>query len=320
MVYALGLLPLSSERKALQAEKLAASSAYRIDYAWADYDEMPSLRWSSDFEAMLEERSELREKYTEAGFSLFPWHLFWALPNDRKKSGILCWNQGNRPSCSMHAAAHAFQASELMSIALGAPTLYDAVNPIYNFYLGKGGSYAGGLDLLTVADEVNKRGMFPVSSVGEDNISVTKSGLTKEPEAKKHQGGIVTIEDDLVENIIKVCRGLGAVCFGSGIYFTAATKDSNDVRVMTNFSRGGHAQAFYGYKRIGKTEYVWNQNSHGDIYGKTPNEPESGAWVTRKQLEMYARDMSNYGYPMAIYAESEPMTDVLPNTFIIPKL
>ena len=42
--------------------------------------------------------------------------------------------------------------------------------------------------------------------------------------------------------------------------------------------------------------------------------------MTRKQLEMYARDMANYGYPMAIYAESEPMTDVLPNTFIIPKL
>ena len=320
MVYALGLLPLTDERKKLQTAKLAAAPTYRIDYAWADYDSMPSLRWSSDFEALLAERSELREKYERAGFSLFPWHIYGALPNDRKKSGILCWNQGSRPSCSMHAAAHAYQASELISIALGAPVYYDAVNPIYNFYLGRGGNYAGGLDLLTVADEINGRGMFAVSDVGEDNISVHGDGLAKESEAIKHQAGIVSIEDNLVDNIILVCRGLGAVCFGSGIYANAATKDLNGVRVMSSFSRGGHAQAFYGYKKVNGTEYIWNQNSHGDKYGKTPNEPESGAWCTRRELEKYARDMANYGYPLAVYAEAEPIEEVLANTFQLPRL
>lgn len=317
---ALGLNPLSDERKLLQAKKLEAAPAYRIDYAWAAYDSMPSLRWSSDFEDVLAEKNELREKYEHAGYSLLPWKIFAALPHDRMKSSILCWNQGNRPSCSMHGAAHAFQAAELISIALGAPIRYDAVNPIYNFWLGRGGNYAGGLDLLTVADEINVRGMFPVSQVGEDNLSVTKEGLAKEQEAKKHQAGLVSIEDDFVERILLVCRGLGAVCFGSGVYPTAAAKDGSGLRVMSSFARGGHAQAFFGYRKVGQTEYVWNQNSHGDIYGKTPNEPESGAWVTRKQLEMYCRDMAAYGYPLAVYAEGEPIADVLANTFQLPRI
>lgn len=320
MVYTLGLLPLTDERKKLQAAKLAAAPSYNIEYAWADYAEMPSLRWSSDFEDLLAQRSEMREKYELAGYSLLPWRLFDALPHDRKKSNILTWDQGNRPSCSMHAAAHAYQASELITIALGAPVLYDAVNPIYNFYLGRGGNYNGGLDLLTVADEINGRGMFAVSDVGEDNISVNGAGLEKEQDAKNHQAGIVSIEDDLEENIIRVCMGLGAVCFGSGIYATGATKDNNGIRVMTSFSRGGHAQAFFGYRMVGGTEYIWNQNSHGDRYGKTPNEPESGAWITRRQLEMYCRDMSNYGYPLAVFAECEPQSDTLPNTFQLPRL
>ena len=184
MVYTLGLIPLTPERKTRQAEKLAAAPAYRIDLAWAAYGTMPSLRWSDDFDRLLAEKSELREKYEKRGWSLLPWALYDALPHDRKKSNILCWNQGSRPSCSIHGAAHAFQASELISIALGAPIFYDAVNPMYNFYLGRGGNYAGGLDLLTVADEINERGMFPVSAVGEDNISVTRAGLEQEPKAK----------------------------------------------------------------------------------------------------------------------------------------
>lgn len=320
MVIALGLIPLSEERKVRQAEKLAAAPAYRIDLAWAAYGTMPSLRWSDDFDRLLAEKNELREKYDRAGWSLLPWRLYDALPHDRKKSNILCWNQGNRPSCSMHGAAHAFQANELTAIALGAPIFYDAVNPIYNFYLGRGGNYAGGLDLLTVADEINGRGMFPVSAVGEDNLSVTREGLAQEPQAAKHQAGLVTIEGDYVEKIFKVCKGLGAVCFGSGIYPTAAEKDKNGMRVMSKFSPGGHAQAFFGYFKAWGEEYVWNQNSHGDIYGKTPNEPESGAWVTRREVEKYARDMGNYGYPLAVYAEGEPLGDVLPNTFTLPRV
>ena len=320
MTVALGLIPLSDERKKLQAALLADAPAFRIDYAWSGYGDMPSLKWSDDFERLLEERSALRERYEKAGWSLLPWKIFDALPHDRKKSNVLCWNQGSRPSCSMHAAAHAFQAAELVTIALGAPIFYDAVNPIYSFFLGRGGNYAGGLDLLTVAEEINGRGFFPVSEVGEDNFSVHKEGLAKEPEAAKHQAAIVSIEEDFVERIFAVCRGLGAVCFGSGVYATAAEKDANGLRVMSSFSRGGHAQAFFGYRRVGDVEYLFNQNSHGDKYGKTPNEPESGAWVTRREVERYARDMGNYGWPMAVFAEGEPLGDVLANTFQLPRI
>lgn len=320
MVYALGLLELTDERKKLQSARLDAAPAFRIDYAWANYTDMPSLKWSADFDRLLAERSELREKYERAGWSLLPWRLFDALPHDRKKSSILCWNQGNRPSCSMHAAAHAFQASELVSIALGAPFYYDSMNPIYSFYLGRGGNYSGGLDLLTVAEEINGRGMFAVSDVGEDNITVTKAGLAKEPQAAKHQAGLVSIEGDFIEKIITVCKGLGAVCFGAGVYATAAEKDSNGLRVMNRFSPGGHAQAFFGYRQVGSEEYIWCQNSHGDIYGATPNEPQSGAWVTRRQLEKFANGMGSYGWPLAVFAEGEPMEDVLANTFQLPRI
>ena len=316
---ALGLNPLSDQERQIQQARLESAPSYRIDYAWAAYDSMPSLRWSSDFEAMLEEKSELRQKYSDAGYSLLPWKVFGALPHSWKKSSVLCWNQGNRPSCSMHGAAHAYQAAELVAIALGAPVIYDAVNPIYSFYLGRGGNYNGGLDLFTTAEEINGRGMFPVSAVGEDNINASKEGLAKESEAKKHQAGLVTIEGDYVERIFAVCRGLGAVGFGSGIYPTAAEVDSNGLRVMSAFSSGGHAQAFFGYRRVGATEYIWNQNSHGDKYGYTPNEPKSGAWITRAELEKYCRDMENYGFPFAVYAEGEPAADVLTNTFVLPR-
>ena len=316
----LGLETLSTERRKRQAEKLAAAPAYRIDYAWAAYDTMPSLRWSSDFEAALAERSELREKYERAGWSLLPWRLFDALPHDRKKSGVLCWDQGSRPSCSMHGACHAYQAAELIAIALGAPIYFDSVNPIYSFFLGRGGDYAGGLDLLTVAEEINGRGLFPVSVVGEDNITAHKEGLKQEAEAAKHQAGLVTIEGDFVERIVAVCKGLGAVCFGSGIYPTSAAVDNNGLRVMSGFSAGGHAQAFFGYRKVGAVEYIFDQNSHGDKYGKTPNEPASGAWITRRELERYCRDMDRYGWPLAVWAEGDPIGDVLANTFTLPRL
>ncbi|MBO7679796.1 MAG: hypothetical protein J6S75_09020, partial [Thermoguttaceae bacterium] len=130
---------------------------------------------------------------------------------------------------------------------------------------------------------------------------------------------LVSIEGDYVERIFAVCRGLGAICFGSGIYPTAAATDGSGLRVMSAFARGGHAQAFFGYQKIGREEYIWNQNSHGDRYGSTPNEPASGAWVTRRELEMYCRDMDAYGCPLAIFAEGEPIGDVLANTFTLPR-
>ena len=176
MVIALGLNELTSERRKLQTARVEAAEPYRVDYAWAAFDSMPSLKWSGDFDDLLAERSALREKYERAGWSLLPWRLFDALPHDRKKSGVLCWDQGSRPSCSMHGACHAYQAAELIAIALGAPIYFDSVNPIYSFFLGRGGDYAGGLDLLTVAEEINGRGLFPVS------VSILSRILIPSPE------------------------------------------------------------------------------------------------------------------------------------------
>ena len=316
-----GLIPLTPEQKKVEEKLIAGAAPYSIEYAGMAGGDMPVLGWSTEFEKKLEERSALREKYEAAGLSLDPWDILNALPNDRRRSFVYSWNQGNRPSCSCHAAAHAFQASELIAIGLGSPLIYEAINPIYSFYLAKHGSYSGGLDMLTLANEINSRGMFPASLVGTDNISVTAKGLTYEKKASEHQAGLIRIEDNLPERIWKVCKGLGSICFGAGVFFTSAEKDANGVRVMKNTSYGGHAQAFSGSREVNGTGYIWNQNSHGPLYGEIgPDaEPVTGAWITQEILQRYCRDMANYGSPLVIFCEGEYTEAMLTNTFKLPR-
>lgn len=316
-----GCLPLTREQKSDLAAVVALAPSI-ADYSWTIQGDMPILKWDADFTERLEERSELREKYERAGYSLYPWDILGVLPAAAKGSGLYCWNQGPLPSCSMTGAAHAYQSAELVSIALGAPLRYEAFNPVYPFYFAKHGSLAGGLTLYETAEYCNLEGFLPVSIVGDDNTHVDRDNFQYRGEGKKWQSGVVYIEGDLVENIVSACRGLYSVCFGSGCYYTDSAKDSRGVKVMTGRSFGGHAQCFTGYKNVDGEEYVFNLNSHGDIYTAAEDgTPYSGAWVTRRHLEVYARDMENYGLPFIALPEGEfRREDALANDFVLPKL
>ena len=329
MDYALGLLPLDDRARKDQEKIKAAAAPYSHRgnvspwYEWTKEGDMTIATWDSSFDAQLARWAETREKYRKKGLNLDPWNVFRAIPKRQKKNDVLFWDQGSRPSCAAHGSAHAYQCAMITAIALGSPLVYDAVNPIYSFYLARGGNYAGGVDLITMYREINENGFYPVSAVGENNISVEGDKLTQyKQEAKKHQAGIIPIEgspDELVDKIFRACRGLCSVCFGSGIFYTSSTMDKNGVKVMARPSRGGHAQAFTAWKRVGREEYIFNINSHGPNYTGDAT-PDVGAWITKDILATYARDMSNYGDPWVVFPEGDTISnDSFVNTFTLPK-
>ncbi len=294
VTFACGCVPLSAPRRRA-LEKAASEAVSMPEYLWERQSEMPVIKWDARFEKWLERRTELAGKYASFGFCLHPWEIFRALPESAKRGRVFAWDQGDLPSCAMHGAAHAYQCASLTSIALGAPLYYESFNPIYPFYGARGGNLAGGLDLWTAADWVNRRGMLPVSLVGEDNRRVRREHLRRMDEGKKWQGAIVLIEDDFARKILRACRALCAVS-------------------------GGHAQCFAGWRRVNGTEYVFNLNSHGPVYGRSAEgEPESGAWVTEEHLELYCRDMEVYGFPYIVFGEGEfRRASALVNEFPLP--
>ena len=304
-IFSLGCLPLTASRR--RALERAASDAVPMpEHLWARRSEMPVIKWDGRFEKWLDRRIALADAYAARGFCLHPWEIFRAIPEKGRRGNVFAWDQGNVPSCSMHGAAHACQCATLTAVALGAPLYYESFNPIYPFYGARGGNLAGGLDLWTAADWVNRRGMTPVSLVGADNRRVEPERIPLIDEARKWQGAIVLIEDDFVRKIFRACRALCSVSFGSGRLFTRSRIDRRGVKVMDGPASGGHAQCFTAWRAVGGAEYVFNLNSHGDIYGSSrEGEPAAGAWADAEHLEIYARDMDRYGFPYIVFTEGD---------------
>lgn len=302
---ATGCLPLTQERRA-KLEKKASEAVSLPDCHWQDQGEMPVIKWDSRFEEWLDRRIALADRYAERGYSLHPWDILRALPSSAKRDRFFYWNQGEIPSCSIHAAAHAYQAALLTAIALGAPLYYEAFNPIYPFYGARGGNLSGGLDLLTTAEWVNQKGLLPVSLVGSDNRHVRSENLKRFGEGKRWQAAVVLIENDFPRKIMRACRALCPVVFGAGHLYLKSRVDENGVKVMDAPASGGHAQMLAGYRRTGGKEYLFNHNSHGEIYGGSgEKEPASGAWINEDQLRSYCREMERYGYPFIVFGEGD---------------
>ena len=318
--FSLGCLPLTAPRRK-ELERAAADAVSMPEYLWQRQADMPVVKWDAYFEKWLDRRIALADAYAARGFCLHPWEIFRALPESARRGNIFAWDQGNLPSCSMHGAAHAYQCATLTAIALGAPLYYESFNPIYPFYGARGGDLSGGLDLWTAADWVNRRGMTPVSLVGPDNLRVRRENIPLIDEARKWQGAIVLIEDDFERKIFRACRALCSVSFGSGRLFTRSRIDGGGVKVMDGAASGGHAQCFTAWRAIGGTEYIFNLNSHGDIYGATAEgEPAAGAWVTAEHLEVYARDMERFGYPYVVFTEGDfRRSPAMVNEFPLPE-
>lgn len=320
--YATGCLPLTKQQAQLLEAKVAGAVSLP-DYLWVNQGEMPVIKWDGHFEKWLDRRIALADKYWEKGYCLLPWEIYGALPESTIKTPVYAWNQGSLPSCSMHAAVHAFQHSLLTAIALGSPLAYEAFNPLYPFYLAKGGSLSGGLDIYTTASWSNENGFYPCSLVGTDNQKISRQHISDYSEdALRYQSGIVFIEGGYEEKVVKACRALCSVCFGSGRFFTGAKTDSNGVKVMQGVSYGGHAQCFTGYRNIDGAEYIFNQNSWGNAYGQSAEgEPASGAWLGQEERAVYWRDIENYGYPFIVFVEGDiRRASALYNDFELPKL
>lgn len=300
-----GCIPLSAEGRKL-LERAADRAVSMPEYLWERQGEMPVIKWDDRFEKWLDRRIDLARRYAEHGFCLHPWEIYRSVPATVRRADIFAWDQGPLPSCSMHGAAHAYQCATLTAIALGAPLFYEAFNPVYPFYGARGGNLDGGLDLWTAADWVNRKGLLPVSVAGSDNLHVRPEIVGLLDRGIQWQGAIVLIEDDFAEKILRACHALCAVSFGSGRLFTRSRIDRNGIKVMDGAASGGHAQCFAGYRTYRGTEYLFNLNSHGEVYGVSDEgEPASGAWVTREHLNAYCRDMEVYGYPYLVFGEGE---------------
>lgn len=314
-----GCLPLTAKQHEFQ--KACVESAVSLpEYAWREKSDMPIVKWDAAFDKWLDRRIKLADAYAAKGKCLLPWEIMKVIPNERKRSNILNWNQGMRPSCSNHGQSHAFQNATLISMALGSPLYYEAMNPIYSFYLARGGNLTGGLDLVTTATWCNKNGMYPVSLVGDDNQNVASGFHKYDEDAKKWQSGIVFIEDNVEEKIVRACHGLCAVNFGAGHLYTSSSIDSNGIKVMDGLTSGGHAQSLVGYRKVNNEEYIWNDNSHGNGYGQSKEgEPKWGAWLGHKQRAAYCSDMLSFGNPCIVFVEGEYDSDAkFYNEFELP--
>ena len=301
---ACGCLPAPEDSLRWQAEAVASAPTIS-EYVWAsDLEEQPVIKWSDDFDRLLEERTKIIRNAESKGFPLKSWEIFRLLPAERKLSNRLWWNQGSVPSCSLHGTVHATQINILKEIALGAPRKYDALNPIYPFYLARGGNLAGGLNLIDAADQVGTGGNYPVSEVGENNTSAPRDWKQFEEIAKRYQSAAVILENDLTEKVFAAAKAGFAVVFGSGIYFQTSKVNASGVKVMVGIGSGGHAQALGEYEEVDGVEYIFLFNSWGDRYGDWDGSPKTGAWVTRDQVATLLQNASIYGAPFIPLSEN----------------
>lgn len=304
VVRTLGCNPISPKNRELQKARIAGARSF-TQHVWREDGQPGTFAWDAAFEEILDQRTRLADRYRDAGICLFPWQVLMSLPKGRKLSERFYWNQGSIPSCSMHGAMHSAQASILTDIALGAPRRYDALNPIYPFYLARGGNLAGGLDLAETADQLNTGGAYAVSLVGEDNTHTPRDWRMFRDSATQRQTAIVYLEDDLVEKIFRACRAAFHITFGSGLYYNEAREDENGVKVLYSTGHGGHAQSLGSWRELNGKEYIFLTNSWGDTYGASDEgEPACGGWIDKDALAVLARSMPNYGAPFIALCEN----------------
>ena len=279
-------------------------------------DQMPVVRYNDDdFQTWLRGQINICDHLRETRKQcLFPWEIQKALPNSRTKGKKLYLSQGQRPSCAMHAAVHARHGSLLTSIALGSPHVYDPTNPIYTFWLAKGQSYRGGMNLAPLATAVNTLGNYPISLVGDDNINAdAKKAKEFADAAAGQQSGIVLLPTEnhkvLADAIIRCIRaGLG-VAIGNGLRVVGVETDRNGMKIVTLRGGWSHATSFIVYWVVNGVEYILWVNSHGPRYKQSRlGEPADCAWMTRALLEEFCKTAKNYGTPFAVLPKSIVLT------------
>lgn len=295
---------ITADERAAFTAAIAGADSFR-EYTWSRDGQPPVISWDDDFEDLIDRRAEIIRDYAALGICVYPWQVLAALPAGRKKTDRFYWNQGSNPSCSCHAAVHAIQAAELVAMAMGAPLIYDALNPIYPFYLARGGNLAGGLSIYDTAETANTRGMNAVSEVGDNNLDPPRDAYDHAAESARRQCAIVYIDRDWTDRIFRAAAAGFHIVFGSFVIYTSSRIDRNGVKTGYRQTRGGHAQTFGSYRKTAGTEYVFLTNSHGDIYrDSNEGDPAAGIWLTRGQVDEIADSFDNFGPPFIVLPEN----------------
>jgi len=242
----------------------------------------------------LDEFFEIRRKRSEIGKPKFSW-----------QDGFYFYNQGSLGSCTGHAAAHAFMASNRHIRLHNGNTFDKNINPIGAWFKSKGWSARGGQSVARMAAEVNEFGNTPSSRIGSDNLKPNKSAiLAAAPEASRNQSGICFFKPT-AENIIKFARSGIGTFIGNRLRVAGTDTNKDGLRIPKFSGTWAHATAFTDYVKIGTKEYVGWLNSWGAIY-KTPdrlNLPAWMCWMDRDHLDKFLASASSYGNGCAVFAE-----------------
>lgn len=292
-----GLVTLDDEGRLAQAR--AVASAVPIKYLWDNPDEQPIIADDSVFQDWIDERIEFFAALRKKGYCFYPWLINREVPAKWRRSDIVVWNQGPIPSCGSTATAHALEYHTLISIAEGNPVEYTAFNPMYSHYGATGGWTNQGVTMFQSGELLNGIGAFSVEDVGSDNRSTPSDYSAKKPDAGKFKAAVCYIADNTPDMWFRLSRACVPFAFGSAQFYASAEKDKNGLAAAGRVTTGGHAECAAGcWTEVNGEEYIYIQNSHGDIYeSDSTGKPKSGYWVTKRQCELFCSTAENYGKP-----------------------
>lgn len=297
MEFVTGLVPLDENGRVAQARSI--ESAVPIKYLWDNPDEQPIVADDSEFQSWVDERIAFFTALRRRGFQFYPWLINAHLPKKWRRSDLLVWNQGSVPSCGSTATVHALEYHSLIAIAEGEPVEYTAFNPMYSHYGATGGRTNQGVTMFESSELLNRTGAWSVEDVGADNLKSPRDYAEKNSAAAKFKAAIVYIRDNSPDMWFRLAKACMPLAFGSAQFYTSASKDRNGFAVASRITTGGHAECSAGcWVESGGEEYIYIQNSHGDIYDTdTTGKPKSGYWVTKRECELFCETAERYGTP-----------------------
>ena len=219
--------------------------------------------------------------------------------------GDFFYNQNPLGSCTGHAAAHAYMASNRHIILHHGKTLLKDINPIGAWFRSKNWSTRGGQSVARMAAEINEFGNTPASEIGRNNTQPNRSRIEAAAEAAAlNQSGICFFKPT-VESIINFARSEIGTFLGNRVRVSDVKLDRNNMPVPIFSGKWAHATAFTDYVYHEGTDYVYWLNSWGAIYRHTCvyGSPLWGCWMTPDLLEFFLQGANDFGNGVAVFAE-----------------
>jgi hypothetical protein len=235
-----------------------------------------------------------RERRYAAGGPKFTWTL-----------GDYFYNQNPLPSCTGHAAGHAFMASNRHIKLHGGSVVLKDINPIGAWYRSKNWSTRGGQSVARMAAEVNEFGNTPASAIGRNNTQPNRSAIQSAVDISSLNQSGICFFTPTADSIIKFVRS-GVGCFiGNRLRVSGAEIDRNGLRIAKLGGSWSHSTAFTDYVHVNGTDYVFWLNSWGPIYSRADvtGAPTWGCWMTRQLLTEFLKTAGNFGNAVAVFAE-----------------